>query len=95
LFDKLKIDDPVGALSVHLVNGIWGTLAVAVFTNASLITQLKAIVVIGIISFSLSYIAIFIIDKFISFRTDEETEIEGLDITEIGLEAYPEFKKYF
>jgi Amt family ammonium transporter len=95
LFDKLKIDDPVGALSVHLVNGIWGTLAVAIFTNASLITQLKAIVVIGIISFSLSYIAIFIINKFISFRTDEETEIEGLDVAEIGLEAYPEFKKSF
>jgi Amt family ammonium transporter len=94
-FDKLKIDDPVGALSVHLINGIWGTLAVAIFGTASFMTQLKGIVVIGILAFSLSYITIFIINKISPFRADEEEEIEGLDSVECGIEAYPEFRKSF
>ena len=94
-FDKLKIDDPVGALSVHLVNGIWGTLAVAIFGNASFIAQLKGIVVIAVIAFTLSYVTIFILNKISPFRADEEDEIEGLDSAECGIEAYPEFKKSF
>jgi len=94
-FDKLKIDDPVGALSVHLVNGIWGTLAVAIFGNASFMAQLKGIVVIAVIAFTLSYVTIFIINKISPFRADEEDEIEGLDSAECGIEAYPEFKKSF
>ncbi|RUM56113.1 MAG: ammonium transporter [Nautilia sp.] len=94
-FDKLKIDDPVGALSVHLVNGIWGTLAVAIFGNASFMAQLKGIVIIAVIAFTLSYITIFIINKISPFRANEEDEIEGLDAAECGIEAYPEFKKSF
>ena len=94
-FDKLKLDDPVGALSVHLVNGIWGTLAVAIFADYSLIAQLKGIIVVAIIAFSISFIILWIINKISPFRADEEDEIEGLDTTEFGLDAYPEFKKSF
>ena len=94
MFDKLKLDDPVGALSVHLVNGIWGTIAVALFTeNISLITQLKAIAIIGIFTFTVSYVAFYIINKIFAIRTDEETEYLGLDIAECGVESYPEFSK--
>ncbi len=93
-FDKLKIDDPVGALSVHLVNGIWGTLAVGIFaSNGDSITilgQLKGIVVIGVFAFVTSYIILKIIDLITPLRVTEEEEYNGLDITECGLESYPE-----
>ena len=92
-FDKLKIDDPVGALSVHLVNGIWGTLATGIFGKVSLMAQIKGIVVVGIFAFVASYIIIYIINKIIPFRADEDIEVEGLDVEECGIEAYPEFKR--
>ena len=93
LFDKLHIDDPVGALSVHLVNGIWGTVAVALFADFSLLTQLKGIVITGLFTFPLSYIAFVIIKKVVGLRSDEEHEYVGLDLEECGLEGYPEFVK--
>ena len=93
LFDKFKIDDPVGALSVHLVNGIWGTIAVALFADFSLLTQLKGIALTGLFTFPVSYIAFVIIKKVIGLRSDEEHEYVGLDLEECGLEAYPEFVK--
>ena len=93
-FDKLKIDDPVGALSVHLVAGIWGTLAVGLFTeSATFMAQLKGVVVIGAFVFIVSFIVWKILDIIVGLRVDEETEINGLDIHETGLECYPEFKK--
>lgn len=56
MFDKLKLDDPVGALSIHLVNGIWGTLAVGIFVdNVSFMTQLKGVIVVGVFAFTSSY----------------------------------------
>jgi len=94
-FDKLRIDDPVGALSVHLVNGIWGTIAVAIFADYSLMAQLKGIVVVAVFAFTSSYIVIYIINKISPFRADDDVEIEGLDSEECGIEAYPEFKKSF
>ena len=93
VFDKLKIDDPVGALSVHLVNGIWGTIAVALFADFSLLTQLKGIALTGLFTFSISYIAFVIIKKAVGLRSDEEHEYVGLDLEECGLEGYPEFVK--
>ena len=97
VFDKLKLDDPVGALSVHLVNGIWGTLAVGIFaSNGDDITlwgQIKGILVIGIFAFVSSYIFLSLINKFMPLRALEDDQLEGLDISECGLEAYPEFKK--
>jgi len=93
-FDKLRIDDPVGALSVHLVAGIWGTLAVGLFTeSATFMAQLKGVVVIGAFVFITSFIIWKILDMVVGLRVDEETEINGLDIHETGLECYPEFKK--
>jgi Amt family ammonium transporter len=93
-FDKLKIDDPVGALSVHLVAGIWGTLAVGLFTeSATFMAQLKGVIVIGAFVFIVSFIIWKILDMVVGIRVDEETEITGLDIHETGLECYPEFKK--
>ncbi len=66
LFDKLKLDDPVGALSVHLVNGIWGTLAVGIFVDdVSILAQLKGIVVIGVFAFVSSFIVLYIINKIV------------------------------
>jgi len=94
LFDKLKMDDPVGALSVHLVNGIWGTIAVGIFVdNVSIMTQLKGIVVVGAIVFPISFVIIFIINKIFRLRAGDEEQQEGIDYTECGMEAYPEFKR--
>ena len=93
MFDKLKIDDPVGALSVHLVNGIWGTIAVAIFADVSMIAQLKAIVVVGVFTFSVSFVAVQALNKLFPLRVGEEEEYEGLDISEIGVESYPDFVK--
>jgi Amt family ammonium transporter len=94
MFDKFKIDDPVGALSVHLVAGIWGTLAVGLFTGAAtFMAQLKGVIIIGAFVFIVSFIVWKILDMIMGLRVDEETEITGLDIHETGLEAYPEFKK--
>ena len=93
LFDKLHIDDPVGALSVHLVNGIWGTIAVALFANFSFFTQLKGVIVIGVFTFLTSILIFLIIKKITGLRSDEEHEYIGLDLEECGIEAYPEFIK--
>jgi len=96
IFDKLKMDDPVGALSVHLVNGIWGTLAVGIFVaDVSIMTQLKGIAVVGAIVFPISFVIIFIIHKIFSLRAGDEEQQEGIDQTECGMEAYPEFKRSF
>jgi len=94
LFDKLKLDDPVGALSVHLVNGIWGTLAVGLFvSDISFFDQLKGVVLIGVFVFSLSYGVLKLINQFFPYRADDEAQLAGLDVTECGVEAYPEFKR--
>ncbi len=93
-FDKLKLDDPVGALSVHLVNGIWGTIATGIFAkNVSLLAQIKGVVIIGLFAFVTSFIILYIINKIIPFRSDEDSEIQGLDVSECGIESYPEFKR--
>jgi len=92
ILDKLKIDDPVGAISVHGVVGIWGLLAVC-FTNpdATLVAQLIGLVSIFAWVFITSFIVWFVIKKTVGIRVTEEEEYEGVDISECGLEAYPEF----
>ncbi|SFV52105.1 Ammonium transporter [hydrothermal vent metagenome] len=93
-FDKLKMDDPVGALSVHLINGIWGTLAVGIFvSDVSILSQLKGIIVVGVIVFPLSYAIIYVINKFFTLRAEDEEQLEGIDAIECGMESYPEFKR--
>ncbi len=98
-FDKLRLDDPVGALSVHLVNGIWGTIAVGLFASngddITLIGQLKGILVIGVFAFVSSFIILYVINKIMPLRAHNDEEMQGLDVEECGLEAYPEFKRAF
>ena len=94
LLDKLKIDDVVGAISVHGIAGIWGTLAVVLSNSgASFATQLLGTVSICLFTFVLSYIAWLILDSLMGARVSEESEIDGLDKTELGIEAYPDFSK--
>jgi len=90
--DKLRVDDPVGAISVHGVVGIWGLLAV-VLTNpdATIGAQLMGIGVIFAWVFIASFVVWFIIKSVIGIRVSEEDEFEGVDLAECGLEAYPEF----
>ncbi|WP_299284191.1 ammonium transporter [uncultured Tateyamaria sp.] len=92
--DKLKIDDVVGAIPVHLFAGIWGTIAV-VLTNgdASLGVQLYSILVVGVFTVVASGIIWFILKVTMGIRVSEEDEINGLDMSELGMEAYPEFSK--
>jgi len=93
-FDRMKIDDPVGAISVHLVNGIWGTIAVALFnSDYSMMSQLKGIAVVALFVFPVTYITIFIIKHFFGLRCEDEHEYNGLDFDECGVESYPEFVK--
>jgi ammonium transporter, Amt family len=95
LFDKLKLDDPVGALSVHLVCGIWGTLAVGLFGGLAgmgqLISQLIGIGAYGVFCGISAFLIFFIISKTIGLRVSPEVEMEGLDTAEHNMEAYPNF----
>jgi Amt family ammonium transporter len=91
--DKLKIDDVVGAIPVHLFAGIWGTIAVIFYSEASLMTQLTGIVAYGVFTFVASLILWFILKATVGIRVSEEEEINGLDMAELGMEAYPEFSK--
>ncbi|MTJ04987.1 MAG: ammonium transporter [Sediminimonas qiaohouensis] len=94
MLDKLKIDDVVGAIPVHLVAGIWGTLVVPVTNDgASFGTQLISIVIVGAFVVVTSAVVWLILKAVMGIRVDEETEINGLDMAELGMEAYPEFAK--
>ena len=92
--DKMHMDDPVGAISAHGTAGIWGLLAVTL-TGGSLGAQLYGIIVIFLWTFIVSFIFWKIIDSIYGLRVTEEEEEEGVDISECGLEAYPEFSKQF
>ncbi len=96
-FDKLKLDDPVGALSVHLVCGIFGTLAVGIFpltkgSNVAFSSQLIGVIVPGLFCFSIASLIFFILKKTMGLRVTEDEEKRGLDIEEHGMEAYPGFQ---
>ena len=92
MLDRMKLDDPVGAISAHGTCGIWGLLAVT-FTTGSLGAQLYGIIVIMLWTFIVSGIVWYGINKFFGLRVSEEEEDNGVDIAECGLDAYPEFTK--
>jgi Amt family ammonium transporter len=92
MLDKMKIDDVVGAIPVHLVAGIWGTLAVAFYTG-NWTAQIIGIVAIGAFVFVSSLIVWIILKGIMGLRPSEEDEIRGLDVAELGMEAYPDFTK--
>ena len=92
MLDRMKIDDVVGAIPVHLFCGIWGTIAV-LFTNpdATLAGQIVPIVIVGLFTFTVSLVAWLVLKAVMGIRVDEETEVSGLDMAELGMEAYPDF----
>lgn len=88
-FDKIKIDDPVGALSVHLAAGIWGTLAVGIFKpEASFVTQLIGVAAIGAFVFAVSFAVWCVLKYTIGIRIADDQEEMGVDVAEFGTPAY-------
>lgn len=103
-FDRVKVDDPVGALSVHLVNGVWGTLSVGLFASrndvaglffggglAQLLVQLKGVAAVAAFTVATTALAWFALKLTLGIRVSPEEELEGLDKGEHGMEAYPGF----
>lgn len=94
MFDKFRIDDPVGALSVHLVCGVWGTLAVGIFGNlasgAQLLSQLVGVMAIGAFSFAFAFVLFGALKYTLGVRVSANEELDGLDIHEHGMHAYPD-----
>jgi Amt family ammonium transporter len=92
LLDKLKIDDPVGAISVHGVVGLWGLLAVPITNSgATFMGQIIGALVIFFWVFATSFVVWFALKSMLGIRVDAEEEYEGVDLSECGMEAYPEF----
>jgi Amt family ammonium transporter len=102
VIDRIKIDDPVGAIAVHGVNGFFGTIAVGLFASESglffgggfsqLVTQLTGVVAIGAMSFISTYVIFKILDKTIGVRVSKEEEYAGIDAATFGVEAYSTFE---
>ncbi|GAA4800826.1 ammonium transporter [Litoribaculum gwangyangense] len=94
--DSLRLDDPVGAIAVHLVCGIWGTLAVGIFGELAgvdqFISQLIGVGSYAVFCIVTAFIIIFTLKKTIGIRVSEKEEIEGLDAHEHGMDAYPDFR---
>ena len=94
-FDRIRVDDPVGAISVHLVCGIWGTLAVGIFGAKAgagqFVTQLVGVIAYGVVCVLASLIFFGVIKAVIGLRVSEEEEVEGLDQGEHGMPAYSDF----
>lgn len=95
LVDRLKLDDPVGAIAVHLICGIWGTLAVGIFGSLAggeqFIWQLAGVGTAGAFCCLSAFIIMMVLKKTVGIRVSKEEEIEGLDIHEHGMDAYPDF----
>ncbi len=94
MLDKFKIDDVVGAIPVHLLAGIWGTLVVP-WSNpdTSIVTQFIGVISIGIFVSAISAVVWFVMKSTIGIRVSEEAELNGVDKTELGMDAYPDFTK--
>ncbi|MFV9551634.1 ammonium transporter [Algibacter sp. PT7-4] len=93
--DAIRLDDPVGAIAVHLVCGVWGTLAVGIFsTNPehTFLAQLTGVACYALICIVSSFLIFFILKKTVGIRVSEKEELEGLDAHEHGMDAYPDFR---
>lgn len=96
LIDKLRLDDPVGAIAVHLICGIWGTLAVGIFgslaSGAQFASQLIGVGSYAVFCIVSSFIILFVLKKTVGIRVSETEELDGLDSHEHGMDAYPDFR---
>jgi Amt family ammonium transporter len=96
LVDKIKLDDPVGAIAVHLICGIWGTLAVGLFGAMAgfdqFLVQLVGVLSYAVFCIATSFIIIFVLKKTVGIRVSEREELEGLDAHEHQMDAYPDFR---
>ncbi|MEJ1223511.1 ammonium transporter [Sediminicola sp. 1XM1-17] len=96
LIDKIKLDDPVGAIAVHLICGIWGTLAVGIFGAKAggdqFLYQLAGVGAAAVFCSLTAFIILYTLKKTIGIRVSKEEEIEGLDLHEHGMDAYPDFR---
>ncbi|MGB5227555.1 MAG: ammonium transporter [Eudoraea sp.] len=96
LIDRIRLDDPVGAVTVHLICGIWGTLAVGIFGDLAggqqLIYQLTGIASVGVFCCISAFLIIFALKKTVGIRVPKEEEIDGLDLAEHGMDAYADFR---
>ena len=96
LIDRIRLDDPVGAVTVHLICGIWGTLAVGIFGDLAggqqLIYQLTGVASVGAFCCISAFIIIFALKKTVGIRVPKEEEIDGLDLAEHGMDAYADFR---
>jgi Amt family ammonium transporter len=100
--DKLKVDDPVGAVAVHGVNGFFGTLAVGLFAAdgglffgggfSLLLTQLIGVITIAVFSFVVTFVLMKLIDKTLGIRVSREEEIAGIDAASFGVESYSTYE---
>jgi Amt family ammonium transporter len=90
LIDRIRIDDPVGAISVHGVCGVWGTLAVGIFGEKDFVTQLLGTFSISAFAFVFAFVVFFLLKLAMGVRVDEKEEFEGLDVIEHGAPAYGE-----
>ncbi len=95
LIDRIKLDDPVGAVAVHLICGIWGTLAVGIFGakagGGQFLTQLYGVLIVGVFCVVCTLIILSALKAIMGLRVSKEEEIDGLDIHEHGMDAYPDF----
>jgi Amt family ammonium transporter len=96
LIDKLQLDDPVGAIAVHLICGIWGTLAVGIFGDLAgfdqFLTQLIGVGIVGAFSVVSAFVILFVLKKTIGLRVEKEDELKGLDLSEHGMDGYADFR---
>lgn len=96
LVDKIKLDDPVGAIAVHLICGVWGTLAVGLFGAKAgvdqFLVQLVGVLCYAVFCIATSFLIIFALKKTMGIRVSEREELEGLDAHEHQMDAYPDFR---
>ena len=91
--DRIKMDDPVGAISVHLTCGIWGTLAVGIFSpDHSFVTQLIGVLAYGAFALTAAFVIFSVIKATMGLRVSEADERRGLDLSEHNMEAYPDYQ---
>jgi Amt family ammonium transporter len=96
LIDRLKLDDPVGAVTVHLICGIWGTLTVGIFGamagGQQFLYQLSGVAAAGIFCVVSAFVIIYGLKKTVGIRVDRQEELEGLDLHEHGMDSYADFR---